>query len=268
MSRYKKSAIVVIGALILSVVGIQASDTLRGLEGSLTGNVNDADAVCGPGAVQFLLGSHALCVDQFEASPDEDCPHSVPTNPVHTQDNVNFSACAPVSQPEVIPWRFVSLAQAQQLCARTGKRLPTNEEWYKFSSGLADQSDCVLNSGNSPEPTGGNECVTPAGVYDVVGNLWEWIEGSVTDGQYDNRAVPESGYVSLVDADGVVLETSAQPSDEFGADYAWTKNPGVYGVIRGGFYGSESDGGIFAQNLSVPFDFKTSGVGFRCVRDI
>jgi formylglycine-generating enzyme required for sulfatase activity len=105
-------------------------------------------------------------------------------------------------------------------------------------------------------------------VFDVVGNVWEWVDGQVTNGQYDGRALPEEGYVKVADQSGVVLETSAEPIEEYGADYAKTSQSGVYGIIRGGFYGSNSDGGIYAQNLAVPLDLKTDGVGFRCVKTL
>jgi formylglycine-generating enzyme required for sulfatase activity len=102
----------------------------------------------------------------------------------------------------------------------------------------------------------------------MVGNVWEWIDGQVQDGTYEERSLPESGFVSLVDSSGVVVSTAVSPVAEFGEDYAWTDSAGVKGIIRGGFYGSGSDAGIFAQNLSVPLDFKTTGVGFRCVKDL
>ena len=45
-------------------------------------------------------------------------------------------------------------------------------------------------------------------------------------------------------------------------------SPGVRGMIRGGFYGSGEDAGIFAQNMSVALDSRTAGIGFRCVKDL
>lgn len=268
MSTLKKSLIVIVSAIALSALGIQASDTLRGLDTRLTGLVSDSAGPCGAGAVQILLGSHALCVDVFEASASADCPYHEPTSQTETQSNINHTTCVAESKAGIYPWRFVSLTQAQQLCARTGKRLPTNEEWYKFASGIADQSMCVVNNNSNPQSTGAAMCVTPAGVHDVIGNVWEWIDGEVANGTYNDRPLPASGYVSLVDSDGVVVETANVGQEEFGDDYAWTKPDGVSGMIRGGYYGSDEDAGIFAQNASVPLDFKTAGVGFRCVRDI
>lgn len=260
-----------LGAVVLSTVAIQASDMVRGIEGNLAGlTIESAGGVCGPGAVQMLLGSHALCIDTYEASASPECPYVTPGSQTETQENANESTCTPQSKSEVMPWRFVSLTQAQQFCARVGKRLPTNEEWYKIVSGFSAQSSCVIDSGNSePSLTGSTaSCVTPAGVHDVVGNVWEWIDEEVSGGMYNNRTLPQTGYVSVVDSDGIVVETNTSGLIEYGEDYAWTSSEGVKGVIRGGFYGSGQDAGIFAQNLSVPLDFRSTGVGFRCVRDI
>jgi formylglycine-generating enzyme required for sulfatase activity len=213
------------------------------------------------------IASGALCVDLYEASPNASCPVTGVTNAVDTQTNLNEPSCTATSVPEVQPWRFISLTQAQQLCARDGKRLPSSVEWYALALAQADQSTCVVNT-NGPQLTGSARCVTTAGVFDVVGNVWEWVDGQVTEGALDGRALPESGYVTSVDQQGLVLETSVSPNAEYGDDYAKTAATGVYGIIRGGFYGSQTDGGIFAQNLAVPLDLKTDGVGFRCVRSL
>ena len=39
-------------------------------------------------------------------------------------------------------------------------------------------------------------------------------------------------------------------------------------MIRGGFYGSEDDAGLYTANTSVETSFASQGVGFRCVEDI
>ena len=267
MKKWHKTTLVILGAVIFSTVAIQASDVLRNIDGNLAGMAIESQDPCGAGAVLVNLGSGALCVDQYEASTGELCPVSSPATQVQTQENMNEIECAAVSEQKMQPWRYVSLAQAQQLCARTGKRLPNNDEWYALASSITDQSGCIV-AGNGPDATGSELCVTPAGVYDMIGNLWEWIDGEVYDGHYNERPLPESGYVQVVDSDGVIVETSSAGSDEYGDDYATTNLSGVRGILRGGFYGSGDDAGLYAQNISVPLDSKTPGVGFRCVKSI
>lgn len=269
MNKLHKSIFVGLGAVVLSTVAIQASDVLRGIEGNLAGLAIEGTEVCDKGSVQVLFGSYGLCVDKFEASANNACPHTAPDSPVQTQENANETLCVPESKQDAMPWRFISLTQAQQFCGRVGKRLPTNEEWYKTISGFIDQSSCAVATGASqPSLSGTSACVTASGIHDMVGNVWEWIDGEVIDGTYNSRALPKSGFVSLVDTNGVVVETAESGLAEFGNDYAQTDANGVRGILRGGFYGSKEDGGIFAQNLSVPLDFRSTGVGFRCVKDI
>lgn len=76
--------------------------------------------------------------------------------------------------------------------------------------------------------------------------------------------MPASGYVKLVDESGLVLATDSVGDTSFGNDYATVGADGVYGILRGGFYGSREDGGIFSQNLAAPLNLTAVGVGFRC----
>lgn len=267
MSNVLKGGLVIVGAVALSTLAINASDMFRGIEGSLPGLAIESTGPCGEGAVLTHTDKGSLCVDTYEASPGEACPVNDPQNEIDTQANVSATGCGAVSTLGARPWRFVSLTQAQQLCARSGKRLPTDGEWYINVVGMSDLSTCVVkNSG--PKLTGESACATPAGIQDMIGNVWEWVDAEVTDGQFEGVTLPKSGYVALVNSDGVVLETSDQPSQDFGEDYAWTNDAGVRGMLRGGFYGAETDAGIFTINASVPLNFKAAGVGFRCVKDV
>jgi formylglycine-generating enzyme required for sulfatase activity len=267
MKKWHKTTLVVLGAIVFSTVAIQASDVLRNINGGLSGLVIESQGVCGLGSVQVMLGSGSLCVDQYEASAGEECPVASPSTPIDTQGNMNEVGCVATSKQDMAPWRFVSLSQAQQLCARTGKRLPNADEWHALASSLTSQSGCIV-AGNGPSTTGNEECVSQAGIYDLVGNVWEWIDADVYDGRYNERPLPESGYVQMVDSDGIVVETSNVGSEEYGDDYATTNLSGVRGILRGGFYRSGDDAGLYSQNISVPLDFKAPGVGFRCVKSI
>ncbi len=266
MAKRTKVVLIMVGAVLITTLGIEASDIARGIQGALSGSVIESEVgPCGNNAVFMQFGGRALCVDQFEASPHEDCVHTNPASSLDTETNVADSACRPVSASEVLPWRFVNQAQAAQLCAREGKRLPTNDEWYKITNGQTNIENCHIDDTQATET--GLACSTPTNVYDMIGNVWEWVDAEVVDGNYNGRAIPPTGYVAAVDTDGVVLETSDSPQVTYGSDYAQTNDTGVYGVVRGGFYGSGEDAGLYAVNAAVPLTLQTPGVGFRCVRD-
>lgn len=270
MSRLRKSLAVGISAVVLSTLGIQASDLVQGINSNVSGIVLESTGLCDEGSTELLLGNRAICVDVYEASPGVQCPRQTIDSVRDTQDNINMTNCKLQSVKNAEPWNYVSFTQAQQLCARNKKRLPTSEEWYKAVSGFSDVTACTIDiKSTSPVRTGSAEaCVSPAGVYDLVGNVWEWVDNEVVDGFYNDRSLPKSGYIASVDRNGVVIETSLEADEAFGKDYAWTNATGVYVMIRGGFYGSGSDAGLFTQNLSIAPNFQAVGVGFRCVQDV
>lgn len=93
----------------------------------------------------------------------------------------------------------VSYQSAKEYCewlsSRTGKvyRLPTTKEWlYVAKEGFRDLScpksklnDYIWhkhNSGNKPHPVGKNK-PNRLGLYDVLGNVWEWVAPPHSDSQ-------------------------------------------------------------------------------------
>ncbi len=267
MAKWHKVTLVVFGAMLLSTVAIQAGDILQGIEGNLAGSVVSSESPCGQGAVQVNLATGPLCVDVYEASPGPQCPSVNILSGPETQANLNEPACGPVSVSGAIPWRHIAQVQAAAACARVGKRLPTPAEWHALALAHTNLETCRVED-SAPHQTGAAACVTAAGIHDMVGNVWEWVEGQVVNGVYAGRQLPESGYVAAVDIEGIVLETSSEPQEVYGNDYAKTATQGTFGIIRGGFYGSGSDGGVFAQNVAVDMSLRTEGIGFRCVRGL
>ena len=220
--------------------------------------------------------SGGFCLDKYENSPGEKCPFKNPQNQAETRENLNTPECKPVSVPNAIPWVFISKNQAEQACAKAGKRLPTNEEWYLASLGTPDKSadwgpgDChVANNWNSQRGrTGsGNNCVSSFGAYDMIGNVWEWVKETVIEGKYENRILPEKGYVQSVDEKGLPLVTNLENSDpNYNEDFFWISQEGGRAIARGGYWENGKKGGIYAAYIVyLPSQFGPA-TGFRCAK--
>ncbi|MBD3208569.1 MAG: SUMF1/EgtB/PvdO family nonheme iron enzyme, partial [Candidatus Nealsonbacteria bacterium] len=153
---------------------------------------------------------------------------------------------------------------------------PTPKEWHQAALGTPDKEsdwsgkDCHV-AGNWPSQPGltgsGEDCVSSAGAYDMVGNVWEWVDGTIFDGQYEGHALPEQGFVQGVDDQGLSYQTDIEESaPNYNQDYFWIKQQGTRGIARGGYWGNGSDAGVYSAYLVVPPSFSGTGVGFRCVK--
>jgi formylglycine-generating enzyme required for sulfatase activity len=266
-TRFVKGGLIGLGALVLSTVGIFASDTLRGIDSRIENLANLRGSLCPAGMVSWTGAQGTLCVDMYEASPGDACPNKNPKNVLETEKNATTDGCYAASVEERNPWTFVTLTQAQRICAESGKRLPTSDEWYALALGTND-TECVVDA-REPAPTSESACISGAGTYHMVGNVWEWVDETVNGSSYQDRPLPQEGYVTEADASGVAIATDPETGSElYGSDYFWSKSDGVFGMIRGGFYGSGSDAGLYTVNASVPTNFATQGVGFRCVMSL
>lgn len=266
-SKLIKGGLTVLGAIIFSTLGIYAADSLQGIGGGIGQFAGVKKAgICMDGSVPITVDGRILCVDEYEASPSVDCPHAILSNTIQSEENASTKNCYASSVAGKVPWNFISLPQAQRMCGGAGKRLPTSEEWYHIALGT-DANTCTIQT-TAVEKTGNPDCTSSIGAYDVVGNVWEWVDEEVHGNVFNERSLPEEGYVNSVDSQGIALESGGVANDLYGKDYIWSKSEGVFGMLRGGFYGSGQDAGLYTVNASVQTSFATQGVGFRCVKDV
>jgi formylglycine-generating enzyme required for sulfatase activity len=154
---------------------------------------------------------YKACADADACSPLLNAPYKACADP---------GACDPAEQAEPTyygnpefdnyPVIFVSWDKAQAFCAWRGTRLPTEAEWEKAARGTdgriypwGDALSCIFaNYGHcvgDTTPIGSYEDGrSPYGVYDMTGNVWEWVADWYSESYYEsspteNPLGPESG---------------------------------------------------------------------------
>jgi formylglycine-generating enzyme required for sulfatase activity len=183
------------------------------------------------------------------------------------------------------PQAYLSRHEARAACEHADKRLCTLSEWYAACAGPAkrtypygdDERSGVCNSskphllsrlfGSNPRrwrydeqfnssrlnqepgflaPTGSHPgCVTPEGVYDLVGNLHEWVSDEV-DGTLTSK-------IDLIDdLRGRVIQ----------------RNLG-HAIFMGGFYSTTAEHGPGCRFVTIGHEarYHDYSTGFRCCRD-
>jgi hypothetical protein len=260
--------IAVIAVVVLSTAGIKASDSLFGAKGQVK-------SLCPDGMVFVPGSSGGFCLDKYEDSAGG-CPSGNPGSQDDTRTDLENQACSPVSVAGMIPWRFISQNQAALACAKVGKRLPTSEEWLAGALATPDKNslwgldDCQVNNNWREQPglTGsGKNCVSGVGAYDMIGNIWEWVAGTVEDGKYNGEILPAEGYIKSVNSVGMPTDTNLNQADlNYNNDYLWIKNTGSRGIARGGYWANNDQAGQYsAYIVTAPSDVGP-GMGFRCAK--
>jgi formylglycine-generating enzyme required for sulfatase activity len=127
-------------------------------------------------ATEVTVASFGKCVQAGECSAP------------NTGRKCNWSAPG----KEAHPVNCVDWNQAKSFCAWAGKRLPTEAEWEKAARGGKNGSrygdlDAIAwyneNSGGGTQPVGKKQ-PNAFGLYDMLGNVWEWCSDWYDKGYY------------------------------------------------------------------------------------
>ncbi|MFM2374765.1 MAG: hypothetical protein RLZZ234_760 [Candidatus Parcubacteria bacterium] len=251
----------------MTSLAIDAADTLTGKGGTLLSSVVGSRAAECPRGMVPVAGVTFSCADAYEVSAAPSCPHVTIGSALDTQANIDTTECQSQSAAESLPWVYVTREQARTLCARRGARLPTSAEWYQLALGARDSKGVCNTTGGSVATAGAfPSCVTESKLYDLIGNVWEWTIDDVIDGVWNGRSLPPTGYVTQVDQSGVAVVTGAVTEASFYNDYFWSSTHGAFGMMRGGFYGSQDDAGVYALHAETLPTTAGAAIGFRCVQ--
>jgi len=146
----------------------------------------------------------------------------------------------------------VSLFAARSFCQNAGGRLPTEDEWLAAAGGekttrypwgdtgaVCRRAAWGLETGpcgehaTGPDSVGAHESMTPRGIYDLAGNVDEWVEctpaekcegsgsGIVRGGSYRSRLATELRTWLRREVSGPAIDTmGADPAIGFRCAYA------------------------------------------------
>jgi formylglycine-generating enzyme required for sulfatase activity len=196
-----------------------------------------------------------------------------------------------VSVPGVSPTTCTTWFQAEQACRLSGKRLLTNAEWQAAAAGTPDpgaaddqETTCATATG-SPLPgilTGSRSaCVSRWGTYDMVGNAWEWVSEwtlladacgawgpSIGDDMVcagvDGDMAPATPVFRRVRGD---RRAPRLRRVGFRRVESVSTDPHVpAGIIRGGNFGIDTRGGVFAYYAGANPSAASRSISFRCAR--
>ncbi|MBK7448810.1 MAG: SUMF1/EgtB/PvdO family nonheme iron enzyme [Anaerolineales bacterium] len=132
------------------------------------------------------------------------------------------------SKFEDFPVLNVDWNQASAYCEWRGGSLPTEAQWEKAARGT-DERILPWGNGVSCDQVGYMDCVddtvkvgsyesgmSPYGVYDMAGNVWEWVadwysETYYQNSSYENPLGPENGMVRGFAAGVIIMKITCAP---------------------------------------------------------
>ena len=142
------------------------------------------DEICENEAQTIKMGQ--IYIDRFEASRVNAT--------AETQGTGVTQAC---NYAQSIPWTGITYEDARIACLDAGKRLCTKAEWmaacgaaYPYgSTHQAGTCNDLSSDEGSVLPTGSkSSCQTSTGIFDMSGNVREWVEeGVLMGGSYNSE---------------------------------------------------------------------------------
>ncbi len=201
-------------------------------------------------APEFISETEAFYIDLYETTNQEykkyvDATKSEP--PYHW-----INGKIPKGK-ENHPVIYVNWFDATNYCKWNGKRLPTEKEWEKAARGkdgliypwgnewTLDKSNNPYNGSTGTKPVGSYpNGRSPYGLYDMSGNVWEWV---------DSFYLPHEG--------------NTIPRPEYGKRNRVLKGGSWFDCLS---YGCGLSAPTFNRSFFTP-EVRNNSFGFRCAKD-
>ena len=248
---------VLLKSLIQAVPGSQS-------KGTITKNGKESMALVPAG--EFIMGSNERWDDEAPEHISATDAFYIDLNEVTNTDYKAFVDATQRAHPfhwpegnipkgkENHPVVYVSWFDANEYCSWAGKRLPTEQEWEKAARGeegliypwgnewSLDKSNNPYKNSTGTEPVGSYpEGRSPYGLYDISGNVWEWV---------DSYYLPHPG--------------NPVTRAEYGEDKRVLKGGSWFDCLS---YGCGLSAPTFNRSFFTP-EVKNNSFGFRCAKSI
>jgi len=241
-----------------------------------------------PEGMAYVSKLNGYCIDKYEAYPqNSDGSDAIPPASAGATDTLIAAGGKAGSAFNQTVWVYIDQTEARTACSNAGKHLCTDAEWlgaanlngqvYNLPIDLAvspyfcvtsTSTDCAGESpgsgsacktGGCTDDEGCGNCVSSEGVYDQVGNVWEWTNETAT------TVSPESGWHYINTTDMTWALVSSADDGTYGKDgtylLAGTNNRAVR---RGGRWDTGHFAGPFCAYLNTAPTDARSSIGFRC----
>ncbi len=187
----------------------------------------------------------AFWMDQTEVSNRmyKSCVDTGACTPPFRSDSYTRDSYFGNPQYDDYPVIYVSWEQANAYCSWAGRRLPTEAEWEKAARGtdgrLFPWGDTLPNTkllnfalvaGDTTSVTSYPGGVSPYGLYNMAGNVWEWTSDWYDENYYKaapslNPQGPASGEFKVLRGSAwIYLDFDAFVTDRYGNDPKTTNN--------------------------------------------
>ena len=133
-------------------------------------------------------------------------------------------------------------------------RKPEHSSFSTYPSG-----DNSIKTGTAPK------AYSRYGVWDAIGNVWEWVDLLIKDGRYNNDiALPSQNYITDFNIELGLPITTGSASSKYRNDYFWINTSGLRAALRSGRWTHGAYAGLFIVYLyDVPSDSDYSSFSSR-----